>query len=54
MKVIRKAKRVIDSFKEADEIKATCLAVLSLMAMMHALKLKDIPIFQRQYYPHFP
>ena len=37
MKVIRKAKRVIDSFKEADAIKATCLA--------HVMNFKDIMLY---------
>ena len=37
MKVIRKAKRVIDSFKEADAIKATCLA--------HVMSFKDIMLY---------
>lgn len=37
MKVIRKAKKVIDDFKEADEIKATCLA--------HVMSFKDIMLY---------
>ena len=37
MKVIRKAKRVIDSFEEADAIKATCVA--------HVMSFKDIMLY---------
>lgn len=37
MKIIKKAKTVIDGFKEADEIKATCLA--------HVLSFKDIMLY---------
>ena len=37
MKVIKKAKTIIDSFKEADEIKATCLA--------HVMSFKDIMLY---------
>ena len=37
MKIIRKAKRVIDGFEEADAIKVTCLA--------HVMSFKDIMLY---------
>ena len=37
MKIIRKAKRGIDGFEEADAIKATCLA--------HVMSFKDIMLY---------
>lgn len=37
MRIIKRAKRIIDSFKEADEIKATCLA--------HVMSFKDIMLY---------